>query len=198
MKTHPADPPIRLLSSLLDDVRAHLPESGRSGLGPAVWLRIAATSPGFRLTATYRLGHSARGRLGFAGRGIASFLFGWGRHRYGCSIDPTARIEGGLILPHPLGIVVGPGARVGPRAWIFQNVTIGGSPGREGMPRIGGDARIFAGAVIAGPVEVGEGAVIGANAVVSRDIPPRSIARPSPILVLPLPPGGDVPTADRP
>ena len=103
------------------------------------------------------------------------------RHAYGCSIAPTARLEGGLILPHPLGIVIGPGVEVGPRAWIFQNVTLGGSPGREGMPQVGPDARIWPGAVVAGPIEVGANVVIGANAVVTVDVPDHTLVRsPSP------------------
>lgn len=62
-------------------------------------------------------------------------------------------------------------AKIGPNAWIFQNVTIGGRPGKAGGPRIGADARIYAGAVIAGPIQLGEGVVVGANAVVARDVP---------------------------
>ena len=73
--------------------------------------------------------------------------------------------------------MIGPGVEIGPRAWIFQNATIGGAPGREGMPRIGADGRIYAGAVLAGPITVGDNAVIGANAVVLVDMPDRTIAR---------------------
>ena len=46
-----------------------------------------------------------------------------------------------MILPHPQGIVIGAGVVVGPRAWIFQNVTIGGGPGKIGVPVIGADGR---------------------------------------------------------
>ena len=101
-----------------------------------------------------------------------------GRHWYGCALASTARLHGGLVLPHPHGIVVGGGAVVGPRAWIFQHVTIGGAPGRVGMPHIGADARLYAGAVVTGPVRVGDGVTIGANAVVHRDVPARTAVRP--------------------
>jgi serine O-acetyltransferase len=112
---------------------------------------------------------------------MASFLSWTIRHAYSCSIAPTARLGGGLILPHPVGIVIGPGVEVGPRAWIFQHSTLGGSPGREGMPRVGPDARIYPGAVLAGPIEVGANVVIGANAVVTVDVPDRTLVRsPSP------------------
>ena len=65
----------------------------------------------------------------------------------GSAGTPTAasstplRLHGGLILPHPQGIVVGPGVVLGPRAWIFQNVTIGGRTGKVGTARVGADAR---------------------------------------------------------
>jgi serine O-acetyltransferase len=97
-----------------------------------------------------------------------------------------ARLGGGLILPHPLGIVIGPGVEVGPRAWIFQHATLGGSPGRDGMPRVGPDARIWPGAVLAGPIEVGANVVIGANAVVTVDVPDRTLVRVPPPSFSPL------------
>ena len=71
-------------------------------------------------------------------------------------------------------------------AWVFQNVTIGGAPGKQGMPTIGDDARSFAGAVIAGPIKIGDGVHVGANAVVSIDVPDRSLVRPAMSSISPL------------
>jgi serine O-acetyltransferase len=118
---------------------------------------------------------------------IATLFFTFARHFYGCSISPAALLHGGLVLPHPQGIVIGPGVVVGPRAWIFQNVTIGGAPGRSGAPVIGTDARIYPGAVLSGPISVGWNVVVGANAVVVRDIPARSLARSPVAESVPLP-----------
>ena len=182
--------PIPLVSALQDDLHAHIPPEGQGGGRMRRSLRaikIAATSAGFHLACNYRLSHTIRGRWGRVGHPIAMGLFWWGRHFYGCSIAPTARLHGGLILPHPQGIVVGAGAEVGPRAWIFQNVTIGGAPDKAGLPRVGADARIYAGAVLAGPVLVGDNVVIGANAVIHRNVPSRSIARMAAAEVGPLP-----------
>jgi serine O-acetyltransferase len=155
----------------------------------ALLLRVALTSAGFRATLLYRLGHTARGRGGAIGRIVAAFLYWIGRHWYGCSLASTARLHGGLVLPHPQGIVIGGDAVVGPGAWVFQNVTIGGAPERAGMPRIGADARIYAGAVVTGPVRVGDEVVIGANAVVSRDVPSRSAVRVQTVTTSPSGPG---------
>jgi serine O-acetyltransferase len=133
------------------------------------------------------MAHSLRGWLWLPGRVLAAILFWIGRHWYGCSIASTARLHAPLVFPHPQGIVIGPGVVVGPRTWIFHNVTIGGVPGRSGMPRVGCDARIYTGAVICGPVVVGDNVMVGANTVVSRDVPSRSLVRPTSAIVQPLP-----------
>jgi serine O-acetyltransferase len=138
---------------------------------------VVLRSSGFHLMISYRLAHILAQGAGPLGRALAGVLHWWNRHVYVCSISPTARLHGGLILPHPQGIVIGAGVVVGPRAWIFQNVTIGGAPGKAGVPVIGADARIYSGAVVVGPIKVGANVVIGANAVVQHDVPERTLVR---------------------
>jgi serine O-acetyltransferase len=140
-------------------------------------LAVALRSSGFHLMVSYRMAHALVCGAGPLGRVLAGVLFWWNRHFYTCSIAPTARLHGGVILPHPQGIVIGAGVVVGPRAWIFQNVTIGGAPGKIGAPAIGADARIYIGAVVAGPIKVGDNVVIGANAFVQRDVPEQTVVR---------------------
>jgi serine O-acetyltransferase len=96
-----------------------------------------------------------------------------------------SRIGGGLLLPHPNGIVIHPGAEIGPNCLIFQQVTIGTTGSREGVPRIGGHVDIGAGARILGPVTIGAHAVIGANAVVTCDVPEGMVATGIPATVRP-------------
>lgn len=96
------------------------------------------------------------------------------RHRFwsvvtGADIPLNTRLGGGLLLPHPNGVVIHPDAEIGPNCLIFQQVTIG--LGRGGTPRIGGHVDIGAGAKILGAVAIGDHARIGANAVVLRDVP---------------------------
>lgn len=177
-------------SAMLADVLAHLPNdrrpSGAFGLARAAVV-VFLRSPGFRMTLLYRISFLLRNRLGPLGRVPSAILYWIIRHHYGCSIAPTAKLHGGLIFPHPQGIVIGPDALVGPRAWIFQNVTIGGSPNREGLPTIGADARVFPGAVIVGPIQVGRNVAIGANSVVTKDVPSTSLVRPPSVEVGPIP-----------
>ena len=97
------------------------------------------------------------------------------RHRYwtvitGADIPLNCDLGGGLVLPHPNGIVIHPRSTIGPNCMIFQQVTIG-EGAREGLPRIGGHVDIGAGAKILGGVTIGDHAKIGANAVVLQDVP---------------------------
>jgi serine O-acetyltransferase len=95
--------------------------------------------------------------------------------RYGVFVNPQAVLPDSVRLPHPIGIVIGEGVVIGERVAIYQNVTLGGA--RVGdwqagkYPRIGDDTVIFAGAVIVGAIHIGRHAVIGANAVVTKDVP---------------------------
>jgi serine O-acetyltransferase len=94
----------------------------------------------------------------------------------------TGRIGGGLLLPHPNGVVIHPEAQIGPNCLIFQQVTIGTGP-RPGVPRIGGHVDIGAGAKILGGVVIGDHARIGANAVVVCDVPSGAVATGIPAVV---------------
>ena len=89
----------------------------------------------------------------------------------GAEIDLNARIDGGLLLPHPNGIVIHPEAVIGPNCLIFQQVTLGTGGRIAGCPRLGGHVDVGAGAKILGGVTVGDHAKIGANAVVLDDVP---------------------------
>lgn len=167
------------------DLLAHIPLEDR-GMSPAARartdLRNGLLSSGFHVSLLYRLSHAARHQGGIAGRLLAMFLFWLLKHFYGCTISPRARLGGGLILPHPQGMVIGADVVVGERAWIYHNVTLGG--GRQpGMPQIGDDARIYAGAVLVGGIQIGHRVMIGANSVITGDIPDDSRVRPAHVVV---------------
>lgn len=111
------------------------------------------------------------------------------RHRFwsvitGADIPLNSQIGGGLLLPHPNGIVIHPEAVIGPNCLIFQQVTIG-TRGHGGAPRIGGHVDIGAGARILGPIRIGDHVEIGANAVVLCDVPDHCAAVGIPATVKP-------------
>jgi serine O-acetyltransferase len=92
----------------------------------------------------------------------------------GADIPLNCRLGGGLLLPHPNGIVIHPDADIGPNCLLFQQVTIANGSG--GAPKIKGHVDIGAGAKILGGITIGEHAKIGANAVVLTDVPSGATA----------------------
>ena len=87
----------------------------------------------------------------------------------GCDIGLP--LPASVFLPHPMGIVIHSGSRLGKDVVIGHQVTIGGRDLTAGAPEIGDGVYIGAGAKILGAVKIGRGASVGANAVVTRDVP---------------------------
>lgn len=97
------------------------------------------------------------------------------QHRFwsvvtGSEIPLNCQIEGGLVMPHPTGVVIHNAASIGPNCLILQQVTI-----VEGV-KLGGHVDIGAGAKIIRAVSIGDHAKIGANAVVLCDVPAGATA----------------------
>jgi serine O-acetyltransferase len=91
----------------------------------------------------------------------------------------------GFRLPHPTGIVIGDGTKIGNNVLILQNVTLGKKNlNQKGTPIIGDGVSIMAGAVILGEINIGSNSSIGANSVVLKDVPDNSIAVGAPARVL--------------
>ena len=82
-------------------------------------------------------------------------------------------IEGGLFIEHGFSTIIAC-QHIGVNCWINQQVTIGYSD-NENKPYIGNNVNIKAGAKIIGGVKIGDDVIVGANAVVVKDIPPHSI-----------------------
>lgn len=161
------------------DRSRHLqPDWSREACRPWAW------APSRQLLRALRDYQRARpGRLGVPGRIWAEL-----RHRFwsvvtGADIPLNSRIEGGLMMLHPNGIVIHPGAHVGPNAFLLQQVTLGMGP-RPGLPVLGADVMVGAGAKVLGGVVLGDHCRIGANAVVVDDVPAGSVAVGIPARVL--------------
>jgi serine O-acetyltransferase len=123
----------------------------------------------------YRASH----RLWASGRTTPAELV-WRANLFltGADIHPGAEIGGGLRLTHTSGIVIGRGAKVGSNVTILHGVTLGGSAKgwfdgvfEDGYPEVGDGTEIMAGAKVLGPIRVGRGCFVGANAVLSHDLP---------------------------
>ena len=96
----------------------------------------------------------------------------------GIELPVNAQIGGGLHLRHTHDVVISPDARVGEDCNLSQGVTIGvgGRGERRGVPRLGDRVYVGPGAVLFGAITVGDDAAIGANSVVTRDVPRHSVA----------------------
>lgn len=88
----------------------------------------------------------------------------------GADIPINCRLGGGLLIPHPNGIVIHPDTEIGVNCLIHQQVTFGVKRGVSVAPRIGGHVDIGAGAKIIGPIIIKDDVLIGANAVVVTDV----------------------------
>jgi serine O-acetyltransferase len=94
---------------------------------------------------------------------------------FGIEIGSDVRLGEGVFFMHTVGIVLGGDSQIGDRVMFLGGNTLGAID-RRGYPRIGNDVVIGAGARILGPVVIGDGASIGANAVVLCDVPPGATA----------------------
>ena len=84
----------------------------------------------------------------------------------------ACRLRSPLLMPHPYGIFIHRNAVLGSRVTVMHQVTIGSQhPADPGVPVIEDNVFIGAGAKVLGPVRIGRGATVGANAVVTRDVP---------------------------
>lgn len=92
----------------------------------------------------------------------------------GAAIPLNSRICGGLMIPHPNGIVIHPDSEIGPNCFILQQVTLAVTT--SGAPRLGGNVMVGSGAKLLGGVCIGDNARIGANAVVLQDVPAGATA----------------------
>jgi serine O-acetyltransferase len=151
----------------------------------AEWERLAllATYPEFRTLYCYRLRRA--GVLSAALASVFAVIYPGERTLHLACSD----IGPGLFIQHGFATVVA-ARRVGRNCWINQQVTIGFTSADD-RPVIGDDVFVYAGAKVLGDITIGNGARVGANAVVLEDVPARCTAVGVPARILP-------PKADRP
>ncbi|MGC4093525.1 MAG: DapH/DapD/GlmU-related protein [Polyangiaceae bacterium] len=98
---------------------------------------------------------------------------------YGVEIGKDVELGAGVYLVHSLGTVIGGTSRVGERVRFMGNNTVGTAK-ENGCPVIEDDVVVGCGARILGPIHIGKGATIGANAVVLSDVPANAVVVGSP------------------
>ena len=152
---------------MLDFIRAYR----RYDPAAKSYFEIALLYPGPRAILLYRAANALyKIHLYFLARLVSEI----GRSLTGIEIHPGASIGRRLVIDHGMGLVVGETAVIGDDCVLFHGVTLGGvrfDPVKR-HPTIGDGVMIGAGAKVLGPIEVGAGARIGANAVVVKSVAP--------------------------
>jgi serine O-acetyltransferase len=144
----------------------------KGDVSPGAVLRTALVYDGFAVLAMTRVRQAAnRLHLPLVNRALRILQTAV----YGIEIGKDVTLGEGVYFVHPLGTVIGGDAKVGDRVRFLGSNTVGTAKD-NGYPVIEDDVLVGCGARILGPVRVGAGAVIGANAVVLHDVPPGAVA----------------------
>lgn len=111
-------------------------------------------------------------------KGPARILAQFTRFLTGVEIHPGATIGRRFFIDHGMGIVIGETAEIGDGVMLYHGVTLGGQvlTQTKRHPTIEDGVTIGAGAKVLGPITIGAGSAIGANAVVTKDVPANHIA----------------------
>lgn len=140
-------------------------------------LEIVLCYPGFHAIIYYRLSHWLWKRNWHL---LGRFVSHIGKILTGIEIHPGAKIGRRFVIDHGTGVVIGETSEIGDDVTLYHDVTLGGiapsvdsasQVGQKRHPTIADGAIVGSGAAILGPVTVGEGAKIGANSVVTKDVP---------------------------
>jgi serine O-acetyltransferase len=160
-----------MLQHLREDIRSILE---RDPAAKSAW-EVLTCYPGFHAITMHRLAHWCWGKkLRWLGRWISQ----WSRWLTGIEIHPGATIGRRVFIDHGMGIVIGETAEIGDGCTLYQGVTLGGTSLHAGKrhPTLGKNVIVGAGAKVLGGFTVGDGAKIGSNAVVVKEVPAGATA----------------------
>lgn len=176
-------PVAKLVDGVLGDHAAWRKARAKYHDDAASWTDLpkdAVTKIGFQMMLAYRVMRFLKDAGVPLGPEVASRLI---RHLYGAEIHWNADLQPGVCVVHGNGLVLSHAAKVGRNCILFQNATLGESmdpeTGEVGGPTLQDDVHVGPGAVLLGPITVGEGTKIMAGAVLARSVPPYSVVMPA-------------------
>ncbi len=138
-------------------------------------LEIALLYPGPKAILFHRIAHFFYRIKLFL---LARFISELSRFITGIEIHPGAQLGKNLVIDHGMGLVIGETAVLGDDCILFHGVTLGGmkfDPVKR-HPTLGDRVLVGTGAKVLGPIHVGDDAKIGANSVVTKNVPEKAIA----------------------
>lgn len=160
------------LAAMAEDVDAALARDPAGGSR----LEMALASPGLHAVWSHRVTHAMwerGGRWKLPARLVSQTT----RAVTGVEIHPGAQIGRRFFIDHGMGVVIGETAEIGDDCMLYHGVTLGGVSLKhvKRHPTLEDGVTVGAGAKILGPVTIGEGSAVGANAVVTKDQPAHSV-----------------------
>jgi serine O-acetyltransferase len=138
-------------------------------------IELFLTSPGLHAVWIYRIAHQL---WRFKRRILSRMLSNYAKFWTGIEIHPGAKIGRRLVIDHGIGVVIGETAIIGDDCLIYHGVTLGGKtldPVKR-HPTVGNRVTIGAGAKLIGNITIGDDCAIGANAVVTKNMPGGTVA----------------------
>ncbi len=168
-----------MFNALREDIRSIF---DRDPAARTSW-EVLTCYPGLHAIILHRLAHGlwVRGFYWF-GR----FISHCARFLTGIEIHPGATIGRRFFIDHGMGVVIGETAVIGDDVTLYHGVTLGGTSWNKGKrhPTLADGVVVGAGAQILGPITIGEGAKVGSNAVVVKDVPEGATAVGNPARII--------------
>ena len=163
---------LRMFSRLREDIAVVFDRDPAA----RTWWEVLTCYPGLHALVWHRWVPHRLWRWGL--RWLARWLAHWGRWLTGIEIHPGATVGRRVFIDHGMGIVIGETAEISDDCTLYHGVTLGGTSWKAGKrhPTLGKGVVIGAGAKVLGPILIGDGAKIGSNAVVVRDVPAGATA----------------------
>jgi serine O-acetyltransferase len=160
-----------MLEQVREDIRVVF---DRDPAARSTW-EVVTCYPGFHALLFHRLSHRLW-QLEF--KWLARWISHFSRWITGIEIHPGATIGRRFFIDHGMGVVIGETSVIGDECTLYHGVTLGGTSWNKGKrhPTLGTGVVIGAGAKVLGPILLGDGARVGSNAVVVKDVPAGSTA----------------------
>lgn len=160
-----------MLDQVREDIRVVFE---RDPAARSTW-EVVTCYPGFHALLFHRLSHRLW-QLGL--KWLARWISHFSRWITGIEIHPGATIGRRFFIDHGMGVVIGETSVIGDECTLYHGVTLGGTSWNKGKrhPTLGTGVVIGAGAKVLGPILLGDGARVGSNAVVVKDVPAGSTA----------------------
>lgn len=160
---------------MFENLKADLARLSPSGTATPRTIVAGMLSQGFQAILVYRFFNWCH-RKGIPGQPLRFFCERFIEITTGISIPACCAIGKGFRIHHFGGIIFHPSVEIGENCTLYQGVTIGDRGGSGRAARIGSNVLIGAGAKIIGEIAIGDDCVIGANTVVTKDMPAGTVA----------------------